>query len=1181
MEAHMSQGPTISRNIILPTQGAWGSHSLNAKSAITVMTLLFSLAIPAASASAQTLGAATVLPGQTSLTLQAGNSVYIYGMATGGLFASSDFSQGSVQQLMDASGELVANLAVTANNSNSFTTGADFYTIGGVGVSGFTNMAESFGSNNSPGAPSASDTFTVTQSSLVVVVAMAGGQSFLTLSGVPGLQIDSQLGSRSGGVIGMVIAHASLSPGTYTVTENSFPSPAPGQDPNHMADLVGVFVFSGPPKTVNLGTPCVNGLQVDINGAASPGASVTSISWNWGDGSTTTGFFPQTHKYSAAGQYSVQVTAHYNDGSTVSSSQVVNVAGGFLSNCMALTILAGPFGSVAYQSSVGSGTVPASSSVTLQLDFADDLSLTENPSAGFLFSKWSASRGITGINGAPINSTSPSINIVVASAGTIGATFAVNVSPSEQIPTTVALSANPSSVAESTNTPATITATVLDQNGNAVPGTSVTFATTAGTLLSAGATTDANGQASVTLTPNQISQVPISATVSAIAEGVQGTVSVKFVPPAFPPTDWLTSGALSTSQLTLPLSQYLSIPLGEYNGCIQLHLCSDSLININQLPAANLYLITPVSSSALDESRFVAALSYYFGFSIGSCANSGRTGCVQSVYNPIAVLILELPLTQASNVLFNSNLQLPLPPLCLPQSVAKVFSSSCLQTTPTGNLNLTFIISQNSNTAQFVSNVLQAFESNLASLAKPSVSAALGTFAADLQALLAVGDLTVSVIEADLSQPGSLPTTTLLDLDEVQTAINFVLAAGADMDKAWTIGQSATVFLASRDPVAALQALVTSVDLGVELLPQFVPSLQTNSLYLSFNNYLGLVTTALDPPNAKVLPSYYDSSGSLILGYNAANGTMIYANRNAILFLAGNGYFALLPEDRSNPSPYSETLIASGVGASLPYSVHIRSYNRDQTAQVYSGMLLGGSSVTIPIQFNLSNGALIPQSYLNPSVTEAQTGSGLTIVAKAVLSDGSPSTATNAFLILGGQQYTMIEQDASTFTITVPNSFHIPTTAMIYMISPNTPGGFASVVLGEPPGVHLAARLASLTLDSANDQYVLSLSFINRGADTATDVNLTAAELDDALASTRLPISLGNLPYGASATVTLAFPIGERLDEGKKRLKIRETYAGGAAEQVIRVKLPRPDGRDGDDGREDDHDERIDDDLRQ
>jgi hypothetical protein len=40
----------------------------------------------------------------------------------------------------------------------------------------------------------------------------------------------------------MIIAHAYMLPGNYTVTEQSA-ALAPGQNPNNMADLIGAFVF--------------------------------------------------------------------------------------------------------------------------------------------------------------------------------------------------------------------------------------------------------------------------------------------------------------------------------------------------------------------------------------------------------------------------------------------------------------------------------------------------------------------------------------------------------------------------------------------------------------------------------------------------------------------------------------------------------------------------------------------------------------------------------------------------------------------------------------------------------------------------------------------------------------------------------------------------------------------------
>ena len=198
------------------------------------------------------------------------------------------------------------------------------------------------------------------------------------------------------------------------------------------------------PDSVNLFAACVNGLQVDINGEASPGASVTSISWSWGDETATTGFFPQSHTYLSTGIYTVQVTAHYNDDSTASASQNVNVAPGNLSNCEALTITADEGGSISYQASVGSGTVLAGSSKILELDFENGPLLSANAGIGYSFSSWSVGSGIALIAG---STASPSINIVVSSASSITAKFGesrnVQFSPSTTPETQIATIGDP------------------------------------------------------------------------------------------------------------------------------------------------------------------------------------------------------------------------------------------------------------------------------------------------------------------------------------------------------------------------------------------------------------------------------------------------------------------------------------------------------------------------------------------------------------------------------------------------------------------------------------------------------------------------------------------------------------------------------------------------------------------
>jgi hypothetical protein len=191
--------------------------------------------------------------------------------------------------------------------------------------------------------------------------------------------------------------------------------------------------------SVNLSSPCVNGLQVDINGGALPGSAVTFIGWNWGDGQGSTGFFPESHVYAAAGAYDVTVTAHYNDGSSASTSVSVNVGQSILQNCVSLTMSSGQGGSISYVASVGSGIVSSGASKTLYLDFADDLNLAASPNSGFSFNSWIVSPGITGLNGAPVSSSSPSITIVVDGTGSVTAhftptpSFQLEASPDSQV----------------------------------------------------------------------------------------------------------------------------------------------------------------------------------------------------------------------------------------------------------------------------------------------------------------------------------------------------------------------------------------------------------------------------------------------------------------------------------------------------------------------------------------------------------------------------------------------------------------------------------------------------------------------------------------------------------------------------------------------------------------------------
>jgi hypothetical protein len=183
---------------------------------------------------------AVIRKGETSLQLSPAR-MYLYGMATGGGFPSTPFAAGQYARAVDAAGQLAAALAHGNSDQNSYTSKTQFHLIGGVSVSGsWDSFKTYYGSNQEPGATEASTTFTLPEESLVVVMALASAQNNIQLQGVSGLQTDAS-SSHAAGAAAMLIAHAYLPSGTYTITEAS------GTDVQRqarfMADLIGVFVF--------------------------------------------------------------------------------------------------------------------------------------------------------------------------------------------------------------------------------------------------------------------------------------------------------------------------------------------------------------------------------------------------------------------------------------------------------------------------------------------------------------------------------------------------------------------------------------------------------------------------------------------------------------------------------------------------------------------------------------------------------------------------------------------------------------------------------------------------------------------------------------------------------------------------------------------------------------------------
>ncbi|MGA2077913.1 MAG: PKD domain-containing protein [Terriglobia bacterium] len=82
--------------------------------------------------------------------------------------------------------------------------------------------------------------------------------------------------------------------------------------------------------TIQLFAPQVSGLQVTVNGVTEPttkGATIVSISWNFGDGSPITPhWFPVSYTYAKSGTYSVTATSTDSNGLTQSATTSVTVS---------------------------------------------------------------------------------------------------------------------------------------------------------------------------------------------------------------------------------------------------------------------------------------------------------------------------------------------------------------------------------------------------------------------------------------------------------------------------------------------------------------------------------------------------------------------------------------------------------------------------------------------------------------------------------------------------------------------------------------------------------------------------------------------------------------------------------------------------------------------------------------
>jgi hypothetical protein len=122
--------------------------------------------------------------------------------------------------------------------------------------------------------------------------------------------ITSPLSTSAPALTSKAPSPTSVVPPSPTSKPPSPTTPSPASNPP-------TSTTAGVAPSLTLYTPEISALKVSINGVTLPGtgnSAVTKIGWEWGDGTSEEHWFPATHSYARAGEYTVKVTSYQNDG---------------------------------------------------------------------------------------------------------------------------------------------------------------------------------------------------------------------------------------------------------------------------------------------------------------------------------------------------------------------------------------------------------------------------------------------------------------------------------------------------------------------------------------------------------------------------------------------------------------------------------------------------------------------------------------------------------------------------------------------------------------------------------------------------------------------------------------------------------------------------------------------------
>ncbi|MEM2045421.1 MAG: PKD domain-containing protein [Candidatus Bathyarchaeia archaeon] len=135
--------------------------------------------------------------------------------------------------------------------------------------------------------------------------------------------------------VGIIFLCSLVQPGTYKVywkaykeSDKSLSQPVAWAKSYEVQTLTCPCGGAQQPPILTLSDPEIQGLTVTVNGVAmpgTPGATITRIHWDWGDGYREDRGFAASHTYSSPGTYTLTVTAFQSDGLSTSKTKTITV----------------------------------------------------------------------------------------------------------------------------------------------------------------------------------------------------------------------------------------------------------------------------------------------------------------------------------------------------------------------------------------------------------------------------------------------------------------------------------------------------------------------------------------------------------------------------------------------------------------------------------------------------------------------------------------------------------------------------------------------------------------------------------------------------------------------------------------------------------------------------------------